>query len=144
MASFKKDTRFAATTDEWVAKSKARTLAWVRTTLSDLDKEISRPVARGGNMPVITGNLRRSRLASTSAMPQAGGKEFKNDPGGQIIGVIANLQIGQKFYYGFQAIYARRVEEIRGFLRLGLQNFQEIADNAAKKVRTRVEGRSRE
>lgn len=139
----KKDFRFAATVSDWVKESKSRQLAWVRTTLQDLDREIALPVARGGNMPVVTGNLRRSRLASTDSMPGIGEREFKADPGGQITGVIANLRLGQKFFYGFQAIYARRVEEVRGFLRLGLQRFQVIADAAARKVQARVTMRNR-
>lgn len=135
--------KFVATTSAWVHSSKARMLAWVRTSLQDLDREIALPVARGGNMPVVTGNLRRSRLASTDSMPRAGGREFKADPGAQVTGVIASMQIGQRFFYGFQAVYARRVEEVRGFLRLAVQRFPEIAAAAARKVQSRVTGRNR-
>ncbi len=138
-----KDYKFAATTNQWVVQSKSRMRAWVRTTLQDLDREIALPVNKGGNMPVITGNLRRSRLASTDSMPSIKGREFSGEPGGQITGVIANFQLGQKFFYGFQAIYARRVEEIRGFLRLALQRFPAIANAAAIKIQARVERRNR-
>jgi len=136
-----KDFRFAEDTKKWINETKQRQLAWIRTALQDLDKEIATPVAKGGNMPVITGNLRRSRLASTDSMPGLGGREFKADPGAQIAGVLANLKLGQKFFYGFQAIYARRVEEIRGFLRLAIQRWPMIQAQAAQKVKTRVTAR---
>ncbi len=138
-----KDYRFAKTTNQWVLQSKKRMRAWVQTSLQDLDREIAQPVARGGNMPVVTGNLRRSRLASLDGLPSIKGREFESDPGSQITGVIATLQLGQKFFYGFQAVYARRVEEIYGFMRLAIQRFPVIAEQAAKKVQARVMGRQR-
>ncbi len=137
----KKNYKFAATVNRWVNETKQRQTAWVRTTLQDLDREIATPVAKGGNMPVVTGNLRRSRLASLDSLPTIKGREFQSDPGSQITGVIARFQLGQKFFYGFQAIYARRVEEIYGFLRLALQRFPTIANEAARKVQARVTGR---
>lgn len=132
---------FGPAVGAWASASEKRLLAVIRTSLQDLDRAVSLPVSRGGNMPVVTGNLRRSRLASTTDQPTVGGKEFKDDPGSQITGVIAGFQLGQKFFLGFQAIYARRVEEVRGFVRLAAQQWPQIVRAAASKVEKRVTGR---
>lgn len=63
-------------------------------------------------MPIRTGNLRRSLLASTTAPPRVvqGQGEFSfTDQSGGIELTIAGAEIGQTIYLGFQANYARRM-----------------------------------
>lgn len=70
----------------------------------------------GGNMPVQTGFLRASLLASTAAMPSindeakpADGKTYNYDPS-SIDTVILTADLGQTLYFGYTAAYARRIE----------------------------------
>ncbi|MCC7253186.1 MAG: hypothetical protein IT540_15085 [Hyphomicrobium sp.] len=87
-------------------------LAVFRDAAQTVANEVRRPVAAGGNMPVKTGNLRRSLMASTSAMPlvRTGDDQVFSDNEEQINLVIAGANIGQTIYLGFQANYARHME----------------------------------
>lgn len=61
-----------------------------------------------GELPHLTGNLMRSLLASTSAMPATGEPDAKYS--GQDVGLVtAGLQLDQTVWLGYQAIYARRL-----------------------------------
>ena len=58
---------------------------------------------------VVTGNLRRSLMASTLSMPQfKPDVEFSADSGGAVALVIATSKMGAPFYFGYQAAYAAR------------------------------------
>ncbi len=109
------------------------------------------PVARpgeGGNMPVDTGYLRASLLASTSQMPTiredarpADGQTYRED--GQVALVIAGADLGETIYVGYTAAYARAVEyghngaPARAFVRLAAQNWQEIVTRVAAQAKAR-------
>ena len=71
--------------------------------------EVRETVPAGGNLPIDTGNLRRSLMASTAAMPYLveGDKAFI-DSGVEM--VIEGAEIGDTIYLGFQAAYALRME----------------------------------
>lgn len=61
------------------------------------------------NTTVVTGNLRRSLMASTVMMPQfKKGITFDADSTGQIALTIAGMKATDPFYFGFQAAYAAR------------------------------------
>lgn len=86
------------------------------------------PIAKGGNMPVKTGNLRRSQTASLKEMPTvADGKtKFNNDGGTNVAAVIFNAEPGDKIYIAFRAIYARVQEARYGFVGLTAQRWSQI------------------
>lgn len=78
-----------------------------RRSVEMLGAEMIRTRANGGKLPHLTGNLMRSQLASTVAMPKVAppGTIFT---GSNLGAVAARLKIGQTVYIGYQANYARR------------------------------------
>lgn len=139
---------FSAQVANWTKKTKTAQEHIFRMSVQYLADEILLPKERGGNMPVDTGNLRRSLLASTSAMPaiRTGAETFA-DNGGQIALVIAGASANDTLYLGFQAAYARRMEygfvgaDSLGrnynqagnhFVSLAVQKWQQIVDKAVK------------
>jgi hypothetical protein len=57
-------------------------------------------------VPVDTGNLYRSLLASKQAMPRTAAGPF---PGFDIGAITASLKMSEPVWLGYQAIYARRI-----------------------------------
>ncbi|NTI22043.1 hypothetical protein G6M87_09225 [Rhizobium rhizogenes] len=85
-----------------------RAEAVYQTAAQTVANEVRTPVAEGGRMPIKTGNLRRSLMASTSTMPtMVEGKQTFSDGGVEL--VIAGAQLGGTIYLGFQAAYAARM-----------------------------------
>lgn len=145
---------FSAVLPKWARKNQARMRAVFQTATQDAVNEMRTPKGAGGNMPVLTGNLRRSLMASTSEMPSIAEGPFFN-PEAQIALVIANAQIGDKIYLGFQAVYAARMEygfvgpdslgrvynqKGNGFVRLTMQRWPQIVAAAAQRIEDKVEG----
>ena len=99
---------FAATIGEWGRAELERAEAIFQAAAQTVANEVRKSVNDGGRMPVDLGNLRRSLMASTSAMPsiKEGEKTF-NDSGIEM--VIAGAELGSTVYLGFQAAYAPRM-----------------------------------
>ncbi|KWT70771.1 hypothetical protein APY04_0832 [Hyphomicrobium sulfonivorans] len=86
-------------------------LAVFRDAAQTVANEVRKPEGAGGNMPVDTGNLRRSLAASTDSMPQVQpGVATFSDNDSQITAVISNAPLGSTIYLGFQADYAVHME----------------------------------
>lgn len=136
---------FSSALTAWARKTKNRMLVVFRTAAQDVATESRLPVASGGNMPVLTGNLRRSQVASLTSMPttKEGKDLFKDDPGQAVSLVIAQAHLGDTVYIGFQAHYARYVEPRYGFIRLTAQRWPQIVKRAAEKVQAGFEGGGR-
>ncbi|MBX4920996.1 hypothetical protein HJA76_14990 [Rhizobium bangladeshense] len=99
---------FAAQVGEWASAELDRAEAVFQTAAQTVANEVRTAVAEGGRMPVKTGNLRRSLMASTSTMPTIKeGKETFSDSGVEL--VIAGAELGGSIYLGFQAAYAARM-----------------------------------
>ena len=102
---------FSAQVGAWAQQTQQRMQAVFRDAAQTVANEVRRPVASGGNMPVDTGNLRRSLMASTAAMPQIRTElEGFVDNEGQVTLVIAGARLGETIYLGFQANYAAHME----------------------------------
>lgn len=148
--------KFEAQVTAWVRKTELRLEAVFRFSAQAVANEVRVPVGKGGNMPVLTGNLRRSLVASKVEMPTVEpGKEFP-DKTENIKLVIAGAQIGETVFLGFQAAYARRMEygfqgedsagrtfnqKGRGFVRLTAQRWPKIVREQARLLKSRVEAR---
>lgn len=120
---------FASAVAKWAEKTEIKlTEAW-HASLRGLDKEMA------GNTPVVTGNLRNSRAVSTAG-PLAVNwttKKFRN-PDDAINNAIAGAEVGGVVHLGYQAPYAKKVEDRRAFLRLAVQRWPQIVDEAAKRI----------
>ena len=100
--------QFHAIIDAWTKETEQRMTAVWRQSIDDLAEVMNRTRANGGRLPHLTGNLMRSLLASTSAMPSTGEPDAKYS--GQDVGLVtAGLQLDQTVWLGYQAIYARRL-----------------------------------
>ncbi|MEZ2220763.1 hypothetical protein [Rhizobium sp. RCC_161_2] len=99
---------FSAQVGAWAAAELERAEAVLQTAAQTVANEVRTPVAEGGRMPIKTGNLRRSLMASTSTMPtMVEGKQTFSDGGVDL--VIAGAELGGIIYLGFQAAYAARL-----------------------------------
>lgn len=158
---------FAAEMSAWGLKAEERMTAIWRESAQRVVNEVSAPFPGGtmsegpiqgtaaqaaavfsdygpsgvtGNMPVITGNLRRSLLASTSGMPEVReGAKFE-DPFNDIKLTIAGAEPGQTIYLGFQAAYAGFQESRYAFVRLTAQRWAQIVSESARDIQERTEG----
>lgn len=137
-------TSFAAQVGSWVAATKERQTAVFRESVQRLVAEMQKPVARGGNMPVDTGYLRNSLLGSTTAIPTM--RDQATAEADQIAATISGLDIGDTFYAGWTANYARHVHygtrgrQGRLWRDLAAQKWQRIVDGAATDLEKRVRG----
>lgn len=142
--------RFTAQVSEQVAGAKALMLA-VRNEAVQRTIEIAQtPVAKGGNMPVDTGFLRASGVATTGAVPGPGaaepveGKSYTWDTGAVAL-VIAGADLQDIITFAYTANYARpqeygaRGRQGRRFVGLAAQQWQ----RTVSEVVTEAKGRAR-
>ena len=137
-------TSFSAQVSDWVSKSEARVNAVRRESVQRLVTIAQTPIAKGGNMPVDTGFLRSSLMASTSAMPRVGEDEQGTES--QITLAIANWDAGQPLYLGYTANYAAHVHwgtegrAARLWVTLAAQRWQQIVEQVTREARSRAGG----
>jgi len=124
------------TINQWVAQSQARLEAVWKTAAQDIVREIQTPRAKNGRMPVDTSFLRNSFAASVNSTPTGNGNSSYSE--GPVSIVIGRAKIGDTVVFGWAAQYSIYVEARYGFLRSATQNWQQIVDKAAQKVKTRV------
>lgn len=127
---------FSAAIDKWIDKTEKRVTNVLREAALLVDHTVSLPVAGGGNLPVVTGNLRRSRAASTIGPPAILWKE-KTFSGSDeaIASVIKGAAVGQTVWIGFQAPYAGKAEDKHGFVRLTAQRWPQLVEQAARSLK---------
>lgn len=116
-------------------------------------KAIQGPVAAtggGGNLPVDTGFLRASLMASASAMPQiergkrpVDGKAYAFDFG-EIEAVIAGADTSKPLFFGYTAAYANAVhwglngQTPRRWVSLAAQKWSQYVDARAAEAKSRL------
>lgn len=96
---------FSEAVGAWASATEKRLSAVHKKAIEKLAMEMTRTRAEGGNVPVDTGNLYRSLLASTTAMPKTAEAPFA---GSNVPSVIATLRLNDTLWLGFQAKYAKR------------------------------------
>lgn len=129
---------FSAKVERWARETEQRARDVFREAALQADQEVSEPNSEGGHLPVVSGNLRKSRAASTIGPPQTlwRQKEFSGTDAG-IASVIRTAEIGQTVWIGFQALYAMKAEENHGFVRLTAQRWPQIVEQAIRVVKGR-------
>jgi hypothetical protein len=85
-----------------------------------------------------TGFLRNSFSADVNKIPSGNGSSAY--AAGPISIVINRAKIGDQVVFGWAANYAIYMEVRYSFLRSAAQNWQQIVDKSAQKVRARVGG----
>lgn len=146
---------FAAQVSEWVKQEKEREAAVLRTAAQMVANDVRIAREAGGRMPVDTGNLKNSLMASTTAMPTVdqGEKEYPDNTG-EIELIIADLSIGETLYLGFQAAHGPRMnfgfvgtdslgrlynQQGFGFVDAAAQDWPQTVKRAEEQVRGRFE-----
>ena len=144
-------TTFTAQVKEWTEKARRNRQLVLRSASQKLARQLLENVGKGaGQTPFLTGNLRRSLLASTSRLPAVRKNvEFNGDNIGQIALTIAAWDTGRPLWLGFQAAYGMRLEygftgtdsagrsynqAGRYFVRAAVNNWQGFVDEAAKEI----------
>lgn len=96
---------FADQLSAWAKETEDRTTAVYRRSVELLAEEMTRTKPNGGRVPVDTGNLYRSLLASKTGMPKTASGPFS---GSDVGAVTATLKLGEATWLGYQSVYARR------------------------------------
>lgn len=89
---------------EWAKQTQERIEAVHKRSVELLAEEMIRTKPNGGRLPVDTGNLARSQLASQTAMPKTSEGPFN---GSNVGAVVATMDVTKPIFIGMQAIYSR-------------------------------------
>lgn len=134
---------FAHQVGQFVAKSESRMTAVFRQSALDLIEEAQTPRASGGNIPVDTGFMRNSGMASLNTMPSGEAMKPKDYAGGSwnqddAALIISRAQLGDRVIFGYVANYSIYMERRYGWVRLAAQNWNSIVQRNAKRLEERV------
>lgn len=120
--------------DAIVIRTEERMLAVTKQAIYDTIDEAQKPRAKGGRMPVITGFLRRTGISSLNTPPSGPirGDRDKTYTWAEdsVLSILTRMKIGDVFYFGWSAIYARKQNARHGFLDAALMNWQRNVDAA--------------
>lgn len=117
---------------KFIAKSKSMSRDLLRASVQEMTVRVSQPRDKGGNMPIVTGFLRNSGLGSVNQLPS--GISSPDNATATVL-VINRLELGDRYYYGWVADYARFMEAKYAFLRLAQQDWQQIVFEQARKIK---------
>jgi len=124
---------------QWVSKVGNRLEQVPIVSSKILLHDVRIPVKEGGNMPVLTGNLRNSvEVSFTGARAADKILDPKNpliDPTSRLHVKLENARIGQTISIFFRAIYGPRMELKYAFVRLSGQRWSQLVDQAVARVR---------
>lgn len=130
--------RFETVIDKFVADTQEKMLVVVKQSISDVVEDAQTPIAKGGKMRVKTGFLRHSGTATLNALPRGQSRGDKNMTytwdGDFINVVLAKMKIGDTFYFGWTAHYAKYREAYDGFLESALQKWQSFVDKNVREL----------
>lgn len=133
---------FAAQVEDQVRLVERRVTAVFRNATKRVINEAQRPRAKGGRMPVQTGFLRNSGRAGTGNLPKGpirGNKgrsyDWEKMSQAEVMALIDNTPVGEKIFFGWTAIYARRREYEDGFLRGAMEQWQRYATEEATRAK---------
>lgn len=123
--------------DQWVTKAQARIDAVVKGSTQDVMAVAQTPKAKGGRMPVDTGNLRNSLLSSLSGGGQTGGGE-------SFILIAGSMEGGDVASFRWSAEYAHFVNDgttkMAGsfFVEGAVDQWQQIVSNNVRRARAAI------
>lgn len=138
--------RFSALVTDQVRMVERRLEAVVKTSSIELINIAQRSrFKQGGRVPVVTGFLRSSGRVGIGGLPKGPikgreGKEYNWDSDGQadMLLKIANTRPGDRIYFGWTAIYARRMEAMYGFQRGAAEQWQAVVAKNAHRARQEI------
>lgn len=123
-------TDFEADIVLWAAKVNVRLNEVPQEAARLMINDVRVPVLQGGNMPVRFGNLRNSIEVNYSGGAPANQeypeRPYLPDPSAKIEAAISRFRIGSTMSMSFRAIYARKQELKRAFVRLSAQKWAPV------------------
>jgi hypothetical protein len=127
---------FGDVVDDWVTKTEVEMQRILQASVRGLVEEVTRPQSEGGNLPVVTGNLRNSGAVSTAGPVTYNfvTKKFRNSTE-SVLNATEKIEPGMSVFIGFQAPYAMKVEEKTAFMRLVAQRWPQIVAEAVNAKR---------
>lgn len=141
--------------DKIILKTETRLLNVVTTAISNVIEEAQTPQAKeGGKMRVDTGFLRHSAAAAINQLPSGSSKGRRRRKGevgvlpeytydekaGFAQTVLLQMKIGDTFYFGWSAHYAKVREAYDGFLEAAVMNWNKYVRDATERYRKLDEG----
>lgn len=139
MESLRNKGDFTTQIDRFVVDTERKLLEVVQNSLTDLTRDANTLKTKGGRVPVITGFLWSSAAAAINSRPvghvRGDKKQTYTYNASEVEDVIARLQIGDTFYFGWTAEYARLMEARNGFLEGALMKWQSFVDRAVSRLR---------
>ena len=130
---------FETQIDNFVVNSEQKMLIVMRESIDAVVNDAQTPVAKGGRMRVKTGFLRSSGAAALNMVPRGA---TKGDPnmvydysGTSVNEALARMKIGDVFYFGWTANYARVREAYDGFLEVAVQKWQQFVNQSVGKFK---------
>lgn len=137
-AGLRNQSDFSTQIDRFIVDTERKLLEVIQGALTDLTNTANTAKPEG-RLPKKTGFLQHSAAAAVNARPIGPTKGDKKLTytynASQVLQIIANLKIGDTFYYGWTAEYAR-VQEVRnGFLEGAVMKWQSFVDRAVNRLR---------
>lgn len=129
---------FSTQIDEFIVDTERKLLGVIQSALTDMTNQANtaRPE---GRLPKLTGFLQHSAAASINSRPMGETRGDKKQTYtfnvNQVLAVIARLKLGETFYFGWTAEYARLMEARYGFLEGALMDWQTYINNAVKRLK---------
>lgn len=134
--------------DQIIVNTEQKLLAVMRDALNNTVQDMQLTIYKGGKMRADTGFLRASGAARIGALPLGESKNpTKNRPkseygveiykydGGNLELTLAEMQIGDSFFWGWTANYAKYREAYDGFMESALQNWQNAVNSSVDKIK---------
>jgi len=130
---------FSTQIDRFVVDTEQKMLFVLRDSLKAVTDEANKNKRDGGKVPILTGFLWSSAGASLNRRPSGPTKGDKKLTYTwnvtTVVDALARMKIGDVFYFGWTAEYARAQEIRNGFLRSAIMNWQMFVNAAVAKVK---------
>jgi hypothetical protein len=135
----KRNYDFDTQIDNFIVNTQQKMLIVAREAITDLIEDAQIPVSKGGKMRVLTGFLRSTGIASLNAPPIGPNigdskKNYQWD-GDTVNKALATMKLGDSFYFGWTANYARIREAYDGFLESSVQKWQSYVNESIRKFK---------
>lgn len=138
-ASLRRYDNFTTQIDRFVVDTEKKLLFVLRNAIKDTVDEAQMTIFKGGRMPVKTGFLWSSGVAALNNIPTGLKRGEKTQTyswsNSFLVKILSTMQIGDVFYFGWTAAYARKQEAQKGFLESAVRNWQTHINNAVGKLR---------
>ncbi len=136
--------------DDICIKMNENMMLVVKNAIRKVVIEAQRPLNQGGKMHVDTGFLRWSGTASLNELPygETEGRQrnkdekgvlaeyrVSNDGGKMLNTVLAQMKLGDTFYFGWTARYAIYRELYDGFMGSAVMNLQKHINDEARRLK---------